>query len=82
MLLGATAMGTAVIGLFFLRFFRQTKDVLFAYFGAGFWLMAANYVGLSLTPPEAETRVYLYLLRLLAFLLIIVGIFVKNRAPS
>lgn len=82
LLLGATAMGSAVVGLFFLRFYRQTRDVLFSYFGAAFWLMAVNAVGLALTPAEAETRVYLYLIRLVAFLLIIVGIVVKNRTPS
>lgn len=81
-LLGATAMGTAVIGLFFLRFYRQTHDALFGYFGAAFWLLAVNFVGLALTPADAETRVYIYVIRLLAFLLIIVGIVQKNRAAT
>jgi hypothetical protein len=82
LLLGATAMGSFVAGLFFLRFYRQTKDTLFAYFGAAFWILAAQAVALGLTNPDAEVRVYLYLPRLLAFVLIIVAIVQKNRAPS
>ena len=82
LLLGATAMGAFVAGLFFLRFFRQTRDALFGYFGAAFWLLAAQAVALGLTDPDAEVRVYLYLPRLVAFVLIIVAIVQKNRSPS
>ena len=82
LLLGATAMGSFVAGLFFLRFYRQTKDALFGYFGAAFWILAAQSFALGLTRPEEEVRVYLYLPRLLAFLLIIVAIVQKNRTPS
>jgi hypothetical protein len=82
LLLGATAMGSFVAGLFFLRFYRQTKDQLFAYFGAAFWILAGQAVALGLTRPDAEVRVYLYVPRLIAFALIIVAIVQKNRAPS
>lgn len=82
LLLGGTAMGSFVAGLFFLRFFRQTRDALFGYFGAAFWLLAAQAIALGLTKPDAEVRVYLYLPRLLAFVFIIVAIVQKNRSPS
>jgi hypothetical protein len=81
-LLGATAMGSFVAGLFFLRFFRQTKDALFGYFGAAFWILAAQAVAVGLTRPDEEVRVYLYLPRLLAFALIIVAIVQKNRSST
>lgn len=76
---GAMAMGFGVIGLFFLRFFRDRRDTLFAFFSAAFWLMAANNIALALNDAAAETRVHLYVIRLLAFVLIILGIVVKNR---
>ncbi len=79
---GAIAMGGFSAGLFFLRFYRDRRDALFAYFGAAFWLIAASNATLGLSDAEAETRVYVYLLRLLAFLLIIVAIIGKNRARS
>jgi hypothetical protein len=82
LLLGATAMGSFVAGLFFVRFFRQTKDALFGYFGAAFWILAGQAVAVGLTNPDEEVRVYLYLPRLLAFGLIIVAIVQKNRSTS
>lgn len=82
LLLGGTAMGAFVAGLFFLRFYRQTKDALFAWFGAAFWLLAVQAAALALTSPVEEVRSYLYIPRLVAFVLIIVGIVQKNRAPS
>lgn len=82
LLLGATAMGTFAAGLFFVRFYSQTRDTLFALFGTAFWLLAAQAVALGLTTPDAELRALLYLPRLIAFVLIIVAIAQKNRAPS
>lgn len=82
LLLGATAMGAFVAGLFFLRFYRQTKDGLFAYFGAAFWILAVHWLALGMATPAEEARVYFYIARLLAFLLIIVAIVQKNRTPT
>ena len=39
---GLIAMAYAVAGVFFLRFWRRTRDSLFAAFGLAFWLFAAN----------------------------------------
>lgn len=77
-LAGMIAMGHIVAGLFFLRFWRRTRDSLFLAFAAAFWLLGLNQalVGLSGAPPE-DQGVY-YLLRLAGFLLIIVAIMVKN----
>ena len=80
-ILGAVVMACGVAGLFFLRFWRRTNDRLFAIFAAAFWLLGLNWLLLSFTDPEAETRrVALYTIRLLAFVLIIVAIVDKNRA--
>jgi len=74
---GLTTMGFAVSGLFFLRFWSQTKDVLFVFFAVAFWLFAINYgIDALLNSPSADAP--LYLLRLLGFGLIIAGILSKN----
>jgi hypothetical protein len=78
-LFGALCMGCALIGIYFLRYWKNSRDPLFVWFSVAFWVMAANWLGLALTDPESESRHTLYLLRLAAFVLIIVGIVNKNR---
>lgn len=85
LLSGIIIAGYAVAGLFFVRFWRDTRDRLFGLFGAAFWLLSIQRLVLYLTSsagPETEDRSYLYLLRLIAFALIIVGILDKNRASD
>jgi hypothetical protein len=76
---GALAMGGWVAGLFFLHFWRTSRERLFAFFAAGFWILAVNWTAVALAAPRAETQHYFYLIRLLGFALIILGIFDKNR---
>lgn len=77
---GVVAMGFAVAGLFFLRFWRQTRDRLFALFSLAFFVLAANRVGFALVARHEGRGDYLYWVRLLAFLLILVAIVDKNRS--
>ena len=79
---GAVLMGYAVCALFFLRFWRQTHDRLFAVFGLAFALLALQRLALVLTEPLEEWRTGLYIVRLLAFLLILGAIVDKNRADG
>lgn len=72
-------MAYAVIGLFFLRFKRATGDRLFAMFAGAFFLLALQRLALSVGGAWSENSVLLYGLRLLAFVLILVGIVDKNR---
>ncbi|WP_375772879.1 DUF5985 family protein [Archangium gephyra] len=67
-----------VAGLFFLRFWRKTRDRFFAFFAASFWLMALQRV-MMLGLLHNEYLVGAYLIRLLAFVLIIMAIVDKNR---
>ena len=76
---GATTLGFLIVGLFFLRFWHQTRDILFAAFAAAFALLGLNQALLALTELQVEERSWLYLLRLAAFLLIIAAIGYKNR---
>lgn len=78
---GATGMATLAIGLYFVRFWRQTGDRFFAIFALAFWVFAANRVALLLIDDENESvRTGIYVIRLAAFLLIIAAILDKNRA--
>lgn len=74
---GAILACSLVSALFFLRFWRQTKDSLFAYFAAAFLLLGLVRISLTFLTEEAKTG--LYLLRFVAFLLIIFAIIDKNR---
>jgi hypothetical protein len=77
-LLGMLVMACAVVGAFFLRFWRKTRDRLFLIFALAFWLLGLNW-GLLAFVQTDETRTWLYVLRLVAFCLIIYGIVDKNR---
>jgi hypothetical protein len=77
---GASATAAWTIGLFFLGYWRDTRDRLFGFFAAAFWLMAATWLVLAIARPSDETRPYVFLLRLAAFLLIAIAIVDKNRA--
>jgi hypothetical protein len=76
---GICVTAAGVSGLFFLRFWRDSRDPLFGFFAAAFWLLALSWVLLALTSPTEETRPYIYAVRLVAFVLIIVAMIVKNR---
>jgi hypothetical protein len=76
---GAITAGYSVCALFFLRFWRTTRDRLFVIFSAAFWLLALQRLALGLLEPLEEWRTGWYLLRLLAFLLILGALVDKNR---
>lgn len=77
-----SATAALAAGLFFLRFWRESRDRLFAFFGAAFWVLSVSWALLALVNPSDETRPYVYAIRLVAFLLMIVGMIDKNRAGS
>jgi hypothetical protein len=80
---GAILLGCWAIGLFFFRYWRQTRQRLFRYFGAAFWLLAGERVLLLSVSPIHEFHPYIYSVRLIAFLLIIFAIVDENRTrPS
>jgi len=76
---GMLAMGYLVAGIFFLRFWRDTRDRLFAMFGAAFFILALQRFGLQFINDVPERVTEWYFVRLLAFTLIIVAIIDKNR---
>jgi hypothetical protein len=76
---GAIAMGFAIAGLYFLRFWRDTRDRLFVFFAAAFWVMMLERFALLYVGPDEAVRATVYLARLAGFALIIVGIVDRNR---
>lgn len=79
MLLGAIAMASLVVGMFFLRFWRRSHDRFFLLFASSFFLEAANRMALALSPNPSDGTPVFYCIRLLAFLLILFAIVLKNR---
>lgn len=79
---GAIVMGFAVASLLFLSYWRRTRQKLFLSFAASFFLLAINYLWLAVTQIPAEERSPLFLIRLLAFALLIYGIIQSNRTTS
>ena len=76
---GAIVMGYLVAGLFFLRFWRATRDRLFLIFAVAFWILGFQRMALAVDRVLIETHSSLYLIRLFAFLLILAAIVDKNR---
>jgi hypothetical protein len=76
-LLGAMAMGCAVVALFFFRFYRDTRDRLFLYFGLSFLIEAANRTQFALIEAREDAPIY-YAVRLVAYLLILWAVLEKN----
>jgi hypothetical protein len=76
----ALTMGSAAVALFFLRFWIVGRERLFLFFALAFAALSVHWFGLGIVNPTAESRHYLYVLRLVAFLLIIAGIVDRNRS--
>jgi hypothetical protein len=78
---GLLAAGNAVAALFFLRFWRETKDRLFAFFAAAFALLTLQRALIVVLTGMTEYTSWIYGLRLLAYVLILIAIYDKNRSP-
>jgi hypothetical protein len=78
--LGALMMGMWTAGVFFFRFWSKTRDRLFLLFGVSFWLLSLERLVLVLMHERStEDHSIIYLLRLLAFGIILGAIVDKNR---
>lgn len=76
---GAVALGFAACALFFLRFWRRTREELFLAFAIAFTLLGAGQTILALANIPTEERGSLYLIRLTAFAVILIAIYRKNQ---
>jgi len=76
---GMLTMAGLVASLFFVRYWRVTGDRLFVFFAVAFAMLAVNWLALSAVDPSFEARHLIYLVRLAAFIILIVGVVDKNR---
>lgn len=79
-MLGAIAMASLVVCLFFIRFWKTTRDRFFLFFAVSFGIEAVNRLLLGLDNSPSEREPLIYFIRLCSFLLIIFAIVDKNRA--
>lgn len=82
MLLGAIAMASLTISLFFLRFWKVTRDRFFLFFATSFFIEGINRILLGLGNYTAETEPYSYFVRFLSFVIILIAIIDKNRKKN
>jgi len=76
---GAIAMGFAVASVFFLTFWYRSRDRLFALFALSFFVLAVNRVALEFRADLPTIGPYLFLIRFVAFAVILLAILDKNR---
>ena len=77
-LLGVIATASITAGMFFLRFWRDTRDSFFLAFAAAFIIEGLNRAGLLLVLHPNEGTIITHLVRLFSSLLILGAIFKKN----
>ena len=77
-LIGVIVTASFTASLFFLKFWRQTRDPLFLAFGAAFLIEGINRIPRPFV-DHAESNPSTYVIRGFAFLLILAAILYKNR---
>ena len=78
-LIGGIAIAALVAGVFFLRFWRTSRDPFFLMFAIAFWIEGAHRIFIYTLAGRDEASPYYYLPRLVAYGLIIAAIVYKNR---
>jgi uncharacterized membrane protein len=68
-----------IAALFFFRAWRETRERLFLCFGASFTLLGIERVLMLCLNTTSQSAPFVFLVRLLAFSLLIVGIVDRNR---
>ena len=81
-LIGVISTCSLVAGLFFLKFWRRTRDTLFLAFGIAFLIEAVNRAVLVDVADPNRGHPLTYIVRLLASLIILAGILHKNYRTS
>ena len=77
---GAVTLAYVVGSMYFVHFWKRTSDRLFLAFALAFALLALNQAGVFVMGTEDERYNYVYILRVLGFVLILLAIVDKNIA--
>lgn len=81
-LLGVIATTSIVAGVFFLKFWKRTHDLLFLAFATAFLIEGLNRVATLAVAHPNEGSPWIYLVRLFAFLIILAAILHKNYGSN
>ncbi len=81
-LLGVVAITSLIAGLFFLKYWKHTRDSLFLAFALAFFIEGINRVALLFVTRANEANPWIYWVRFFAFLLILAAIVKKNYGSS
>lgn len=79
LLSGGVATASIIAGVFFLRFWRSSGDRFFLYFALSFLIEGVNRFVLYLSVGLQEDAPAYYVIRLIAYGLIVYAIVAKNR---
>lgn len=79
---GALMMACLVASLFFVKFWRKSRDLLFLMFALAFIMLSLERFVLGYMGVNNEAAPQVYLIRLMAFLLILIAIVHKNRTTN
>ena len=81
-LVGVIATASVTAGVFFLKFWKDTRDSFFLAFAASFIIEGLNRVTVLFLPRPNEGNPWIYVVRLVTFLLILFAILRKNYRKS
>lgn len=81
-LLGVIAAASITASLFFLKFWRETRDAFFLAFALFFLTEGLIRVALLFIARPNEGNPWIYLIRLFALLVILAAILHKNYGPG
>ena len=79
---GALMMSCLVTGLFFVRFWLKSYDRLFLIFSFSFFLLSLERLVLGYIGTRNEPSPAIYIIRLSAFILILIAVVDKNRSTK
>lgn len=79
---GGVFVSAIAAALFFLRFWKDSGDRFFLFFSFAFALIGIERLPLVFLYDPRDTRGFVYLLRLSAFLIILFAIWVKNNGRT
>lgn len=81
-LLGVLATMFVTAGVYFLRFWIETRDSFFLAFSASFLVEGVSRIFVLFQPKPNESSPWIYAVRLLASLLILAAILKKNYGKN
>lgn len=81
-LIGVIATCSLAAGLYFLRFWRESRDPLFLAFSLAFTIEGVNRAVRIFFAHPSEASPWVFVVRCCAFLIIVGGIVHKNRRSS